>query len=183
MGILLRFASTPGDPGHPPLQWPEGSRIPAAHRPALLMAIHPRCPCTRASIEELQQVMARCRGQMEVHLIVVVPSAVSVSWLDTELEREATAIPGVNTYIDRGGIEARRFGTATSGHTLVYNASGHLAFSGGITLARGHAGDNSGQDAVVEAIREGGPAHATHSVYGCPLHDPPPGARASESYR
>ncbi|HEV8377186.1 MAG TPA: RedB protein [Candidatus Polarisedimenticolia bacterium] len=184
MVILLKFATTPGDPGHAPSRWPEGSRISlASDRPTLVMAIHPRCPCTRASLYELEQVMARCRGQAAVHLLVVVPSGAGDDWLGTELDREAASIPGADLFLDRAGVEARRFGTATSGHTLVYNPSGALAFSGGITEARGHSGDNFGQEAVVEAIRRGESSHPTHFVFGCPLHDPPLPVTLRESRR
>jgi hypothetical protein len=44
-----------------------------------------------------------------------------------------------------------------------------LIFSGGITGSRGHAGDNDGEQALLEALTHGGGARATASVFGCPL--------------
>ena len=52
---------------------------------------------------------------------------------------------------DDDGAEARRFGAETSGQTLLYDARGALAFSGGITGARGHAGDNAGRASLRRA--------------------------------
>ncbi len=43
-------------------------------------------------------------------------------------------------------------GSSTSGQVLLYDPSGRLAFSGGITAARGHVGDNAGSDAIVGLV-------------------------------
>ena len=43
-----------------------------------------------------------------------------------------------------GSIEAKRFGAATSGLVLVYNASAKLVFPGRYHSLRGHEGDNAG---------------------------------------
>ena len=65
----------------------------------------------------------------------------------------------------------------TSGQVLLYQPSGRLAFSGGITPARGHSGDNPGSDAVLSLVRrearqaDGVPV--TCRVFGCPLFDNP----------
>ena len=70
------------------------------------------------------------------------------------------------------GREAARFGAATSGQTFLYDARGGLLFSGGITGARAHAGDNAGRSAVVTLLNgTGGPAAPRTSVFGCPLFD------------
>ncbi len=71
------------------------------------------------------------------------------------------------------GDEARRFGAATSGHVMLYDAAGRLHFSGGITPARGHEGDSLGRDAVIdliEAYRSAG--RRCSPVFGCPLATP-----------
>src|SRR5256885_12910626 len=49
--------------------------------------------------------------------------------------------------------EAARFGARTSGYVVVYDASGHLVFAGGITGSRGHAGDNNRRRDAIAAIR------------------------------
>jgi hypothetical protein len=81
---------------------------------------------------------------------------------------------------DDSGREAGRFGAATLGQTLLYDADGSLLFSGGITAARGHAGDNAGRSELVSLLNRGLSApvvtmnrgqsarDATH-VFGCPL--------------
>jgi hypothetical protein len=84
------------------------------------------------------------------------------------------AIPGVPSVDDEGGVEAKRFGVATSGHVLLFDRAGRLLFSGGITPARGHEGDSLGRDALIERLAGtrtiSGPA--TSPVFGCPLANP-----------
>ena len=79
------------------------------------------------------------------------------------------AIPGVATILDRGGREAARFGAHVSGQTFLYDAAGRLVFSGGMTIARGHAGDNDGEDALLALITAGHAPVASTPVFGCLL--------------
>lgn len=70
---------------------------------------------------------------------------------------------------DPDGVEARRFGAETSGHTLLFGADGHLLFSGGITASRGHSGDNDGENAIVALLNHQIPALTRTLVFGCSL--------------
>jgi hypothetical protein len=73
---------------------------------------------------------------------------------------------------DDGGAEASLFHAATSGQTALYDAAGNLLFSGGITRARGHAGDNAGLTAVVSLLTSGETEERGTPVFGCPLFAP-----------
>ncbi len=86
----------------------------------------------------------------------------------------ARAMRGVTVVMDDNGTEADRFGALTSGHTVLYSAGGKLEFSGGITVARGHVGENSGERRVVSLVSTGKADSNGHEVYGCGLHDPDP---------
>ena len=68
----------------------------------------------------------------------------------------------------RAVAQARRFGVETSGQTLLY-AGGSLAFSGGITGSRGHAGTNAGETALIALLTRGDADRRGTSVFGCPL--------------
>jgi hypothetical protein len=173
MGILWRYSLTPGTAGTPPAQWPVQSRISRkAGSLTLVMLVHPRCSCTRASVEELEILMAQARTPFDAKVILVKPPGFSDKWTRTSLWRRAAAIPGVSTLID-DGHEARLFGAATSGQTMVYDRNGYLSFSGGITAARGHFGDNAGASAIA-ALVEQTPPHGggNTAVYGCALFAP-----------
>ncbi len=173
MAILWEYSITPGAAAAAPRLWPEGSRMgrdPAI--PTLVMLAHPRCPCTRASIEELARVMARCPGRVRAYVLMLRPAGLPEDWATTDLWRSAAIIPGVTVLRDDDGAEARLFHAATSGQTLLYDAAGRLRFSGGITDARGHAGDNAGADAVVSFLTRGTAARPETSVFGCSLVGP-----------
>jgi hypothetical protein len=169
---MTRYANSPGASGQAPTAWPKESQIRFdSSRPTLVMFAHPRCPCTRASLGELAVLLAQCPGQIDAHVVFLKPADTSGNWEKTDLWRIASSIPGVTVCADDAGVEARRFHSETSGQTLLYDRSGALRFEGGITLSRGHAGDNPGRSAVQELLREGHSNLANTPVFGCSLFD------------
>jgi hypothetical protein len=168
--ILRGYESTPGVAAAAPDRWPAASRVePAADRATLVMTAHPHCPCTRASIGELARLMTEARGRVTAYVLFVRPRGFSDGWERTGLWASAAAIPGVTPVLDDEGVESGRFSAATSGQTVVYDAAGGLLFSGGITRARGHAGDNAGRAAVVSLLNAGEAELSGAPVFGCPL--------------
>ena len=113
--------------------------------------------------------MANCQGLLSAQVLFIQPEGVSENWVQTDLWRTAAAIPGVTVSVDLEGLEARRFQAATSGQTLVYDVHGGLMFQGGITLARGHAGDNPGRDAIESLLKQKNTLSTTAPVFGCAL--------------
>lgn len=166
---LLNYESTPGSVAAVPREWP-GSKVPlTGDRMTLVMLAHPHCPCTRASVGELAEVMARVQGKAAAYVLFSQPIAAAGDWEDTALRRSAAAIPGVTVLSDLEGAEARRFGAETSGHTLLFAPDGRLLFSGGITQSRGHAGDNAGASAIVSLAHGETPGRGETFVFGCSL--------------
>ena len=130
MTLLWRYSTAPGIAAVPPEEWPPESRIrPSPDRATLILMTHPRCPCTRASVEELDRLMARLEGRLAAHVLFVTPTDAPDGWEQTDLWRRAAAIPGVDVVRDGDGAEARRFNAPTSGQVMVYDAAGHLRFS------------------------------------------------------
>lgn len=173
LGLLTEYDTAPGAQGSPSRDWPAGSRARLDNtRPTLLMFAHPRCPCTRASIGELEQIVAGAPRAGNLQIFFRAPAEPGDDWTRTDLWEQAEAIPGAKICADPNGNEATRFGVKTSGHVLVFGTDGKLLFSGGITAARGHAGENPGRSAV-SALLSGGVARAPgHSVFGCELFEP-----------
>jgi hypothetical protein len=168
---LLQYSTTPGVAAAPLLRLPDDAVTRSAPgRARLLVFAHPQCPCSRATIGELALILARCRDQVDASVFFYRPASEPASWARTDLWESAAAIPGVHLAVDPDGAAARRFGAFTSGQTLLYNSDGRLIFSGGITAARGHSGDNAGRDAIVALIRGGAAALNRTAVYGCSLH-------------
>lgn len=170
LGSLLRYESTPGRIGAVGANWPAKSSIQqSGPNPTLVMLAHPHCPCTRASIGELAQIVADTQGKLNAYVLFTKPQGAGADWDDTELRRSAAAIPGVKVLADPDGREARRFGAETSGHTLLFDPSGALLFSGGITASRGHAGRNAGESAIIAAVHRQRNDQVRTLVFGCSL--------------
>lgn len=169
LGLLWGYENASGQAAAPPAQWPVDSGIRLANdRATLIVLIHPHCPCSRASIGELARLMAQAQGRVTAHALFVKPAGTSDEWEKTDLFESAAAIPGVDVVVD-DGAEARRFNAATSGQTALYDAEGHLLFSGGITASRGHSGDNEGRSAIISLLNTGVAGRSESSVFGCPL--------------
>jgi hypothetical protein len=153
--------------------WPPASRLSfRAQRLNLVMFAHPECPCTRASLGELERLLARSGGRIAATVCFIDPDDRPSGWTDPGLEQEARAIPGVRVLRDRNGALAREFGARTSGQVIMFDRTGRAVFSGGITGSRGHAGENGGEDAVISLATGAAFLPATAPVYGCALDDP-----------
>jgi len=170
LGMLLLFDTAPGAQGSPPPRWPESSTIPRTPgRATLIIAAHPQCSCTRASVAELARIMAILTGRLDARVIVLSPTGVPRAWVENELWRSVQEIPGATAVADAWGREADLFELETSGHALLYDADGNLRFSGGITSMRGHEGDNAGRSAIVALVSGRTPAIDRTLVFGCAL--------------
>ena len=129
---------------------------------------------SKASLEELAQIMSRCQSLVTADVLVFQPRDAGLEWTKTDLWRTARAIPGVRATADENGRERRRFGVLTSGHALLYDPAGKLIFSGGMTASRGQTGENTGRNALVQLLTQGHADLDRTSVFGCPLAKPCP---------
>ena len=172
LGALFNYDSAPGSTGRIASSWPAESKIQrATDGYTLIMLAHPHCPCTRASIGELAEVMARVQGKVHAYVLLLKPENSGTDWEDTDLRRSAARIPGVAILVDTNGLEARRFGAETSGHTFLFDSAGRLLFNGGITASRGHSGDNAGASAIRSLVTNDSAGLAKTFVFGCSLVD------------
>ena len=170
MLVLGAYASRPGDAGAAPPRWPTETSLPLSdHVPTLLFFVHPRCPCSRASVAELSVVASQCGQRVAIQVVLLQPERPSQATGWSNIEADLAELPQATIRPDPGGVETRRFGIATSGHVLLYDPGGRLLFGGGITLARGHQGDNFGRSEVLHRIlgKTGKPADCP--VFGCSL--------------
>jgi hypothetical protein len=172
MAVMLYVSNSPGTAGATPLRWPVQSQIPLdANRPTLVMFAHPQCPCTRATLGELALLMARCQDRISAHVIFIRPAGTAEDWTQTDLWHDASIIPGVTVHTDNAGVEARNFHAETSGLTALYDQDRRLLFQGGITISRGHSGDNPGRGALVALLEHKLSNQIKTPVFGCPLFE------------
>ncbi len=173
--VLAAYSGGAGAPARAPARWPAGAAIPRADgRFTLVLFAHPKCPCTGASFTELARLMERVGGRVDAHVLFLRPEGTGADWESGPLWARAKRIPGVAVHADRNGDEKARFGAATSGQVLVYDAAGALAFGGGITLGRGHEGDNPGAERIAALVQGAAPERGDAPVFGCPLNDSRP---------
>lgn len=171
-GWLIAYQMRAGTPAAAPDTWPANADLPFdPQRFNLIVFAHPKCPCTEASLEELKIVLTRGREEIKSTICFFDPEGVPADWTQTSLVRAANEIPGLNVVVDRNGTLAGKFGALTSGQVLMFDGHGRRVFSGGITSARGHAGDNRGRTLVL-ALAKGEICESVQTpVFGCALHD------------
>src|SRR5438067_1562339 len=86
--ILLNYENTPGAPANALSRWPKNSHI---ARPSakfiFVMLAHPNCPCTRASLAELEIVMAKLHGKLVAFVVFSRPEARAADVQSSDLWR------------------------------------------------------------------------------------------------
>jgi hypothetical protein len=174
--FVVQHERTPAATMGPAAAWPQGCKLDrSANKSTLVMFAHPHCPCTRASLTELNRLLARAGDKLTTHVLFVKPPGCPMRWVTSDNWRSAACIPGAHVGVDENGRLAKHFRAAASGHTFLYSADGRLLFSGGITTSRGHEGDNYGSDAVQAAVCNGRAQPGRSMVFGCSLLNTEPG--------
>src|SRR6185503_15587865 len=91
---LVRYSLTPGRRGTPPAQWPAASEVAREHtEPTLVLVLHPHCPCSRATLAELTEIMTQCQGRLGARILFVRPTGLPDPWVKTDLWRTVRSIP------------------------------------------------------------------------------------------
>jgi hypothetical protein len=134
--------------------------------------MHPRCPCSSATLNELGKVLARMSKPCRITVVFFSPANRTPEWNHTLLRRRAESLSGISVMDDIDAQEATLFGATNSGHVVVYGPDGRLRFNGGITASRGHEGDNFGEDCVVAALRGDEQPGTCAPTYGCEIAPP-----------
>lgn len=170
VGVYWQYENRPGLAASAPLTWPLESRIPRIEgRPTLIIAAHPQCPCTRATLTELARLMNDDHISVDAFVLFVKPEGANGDWNSGDAWEEANKIPSVTVLHDELGSEAMLFDAHTSGQTLLFSADGKLLFSGGITAGRGRRGVSAGESAISALLKHETPVTDSTNVYGCPL--------------
>ena len=169
--LLHAYSFAPGASGTPAEVWPEGAGVSRADGIAtLVVALHPECSCSRATLAELGVILAETTPHLRAVVIF--------SDLDpehpagaSELFKTAHDLPGVSLVRDRHGEILKKFRFVTSGETRFYRPDATLAFRGGITGSRGHEGENPGRSRVIALTRQptASPDVSSTPVFGCAL--------------
>ncbi|MDZ4821273.1 MAG: hypothetical protein SGJ20_20115, partial [Planctomycetota bacterium] len=170
--LMLRYELTPAAAAQAAQDWPAASRLHhATDQPTLLVFVHPHCPCSKASLTELNQLVNDISHPVDLQIVFVRPPDTAEDWERTSLWDQAQTIPRAKVVTDQDGREAALFGGTTSGEALLYNAEGQLLFQGGLTASRGHEGDSAGRSELASLIDFGGASKDRLPVFGCALNN------------
>jgi hypothetical protein len=169
---LLRYSFASGKTSVAPHTIPADLATPSqSARPQLLLALHPRCPCSRATMNELAKILSRVPNTSKVTVLMYKPPNEPDSWLEGAL-LDACRRMHCQVRPDPGGRLAASLGSFTSGGVVLYDADGKLRYQGGITSSRGHEGDNAGERAIIEILLGHRDSHKSMPVFGCPIQQP-----------
>ena len=169
---LLRYSFASGKTSVAPRTVPADLGLPPhLAKPQLLLALHPRCPCSRATVNELAKVLSRAPNASEVTVLMYKPPNEPDSWFEGAL-LDACRRMHCQVRSDPGGRLATSLGSLTSGGVVLYDADGKLRYQGGITSSRGHEGYNAGEQAIIEILQGRRDSHASMPVFGCPIQQP-----------
>ena len=170
MLLVLRYKATPGAAATTSSRWPAASTLGRdPKRPTLVLAVHPRCVCTRATLAELARLVSKSGGALATTVLFLHPEGTSEDWEKGDLWQRVGEIPGARRVVDVGGREASLFGAKTSGQALLYDTHGRLLYAGGLTSARGHEGSSVGVTRILELVRGETPDGRWSPVFGCSL--------------
>jgi hypothetical protein len=160
--------NTPGLSQSVPTNWPEDaglSRVPGESH--LLVFIHLQCPCSKATLSNLKSSLNESIGRHQVTIIFSGTSE-SAGRNGRMLVAKGTEL-GAAMVHDHLGTVTRRFRIKTSGHVLLYDGTGALVYSGGVTAGRGVSGPSGGQRSIEQHMLGETIRLREHVVYGCPI--------------
>jgi len=165
---LAMYGQASGELGIPPNAISTDIPIePDVH--TLVMAIHPRCPCSQASLYELERLLPKCENRLKVHFYLYDSPDKEASWFAEVSDEVRRRFPDAQVLPDPDGDIARLLGAYTSGSAVLYEPNGTPVFWGGITSGRGHAGDNLGSDSIYAIVDNREPPRVKTLVYGCAI--------------
>jgi hypothetical protein len=151
-------------------QWPASTQCTLdSVKPTLLMFIHPKCPCSGASLIELADLKRRIGDRVQIQLVYLQPAGAPWECEETKHWVFGRELDPDSPFKDVAGEEHHRFGATTSGEVFVFLPDARLAFHGGITPARGHVGENAGSQAIESLVLHSKSAWRESAVFGCPL--------------
>jgi hypothetical protein len=166
---MTAYSSQPSGSATSPDRLPSAIRAEMSNeRPTLLVFLHPYCPCSRATLAELERITADYPDIADIKAYFYLPSDQTEDWAHSDTWIKAERNPALSLFtIDEEQL--KELGTVTSGQVMLYDKNGDLVFSGGITPARGHEGDNVGSESIKAFFASGYAEVPTSLVFGCSL--------------
>jgi len=171
---VTRFDVNAGTQKDSPPTWPSQTKLKFDDRTHnLVLSLHPMCSCSNATVTELEQVIAASGNRLKVHALISIPPNSPNEWRSSELVERVRKLPQTEVFLDENCDEAKRYGAATSGDVVLYSTDRQRVFRGGITAARGHAGDSLGKETIIAFVSGKDVESKDTPVFGCRLENEP----------
>jgi hypothetical protein len=166
------FKSDPQATADIVLRWPADSTIARlTDRPTLVFFLHPKCPCSRATVAELERLpmLVSSDELPDVCVVAAAPRSTGDLWWSSPFLSRAARLPNARLVRDLGGVETDLFGARVSGTVLLFDPAGNRLYAGGVTMARGHTGDNVGLQAVTDLLIDSDAEVSSIPPLGCAM--------------
>jgi hypothetical protein len=93
--VVWTYDNSPGRAASAAAQWPAASTlVRATDRPTIVLLAHPQCTCTRATLGELAEALARAKNLPKTYVVFLKPSAMPDGWEKSDLWTKASSLPG-----------------------------------------------------------------------------------------
>ncbi len=169
--VQLRYDSLPGIAAVPKTAWPAASKIKySTITNTLVMVLHPRCPCSRASVQQVASMMNTTNPPKCIFLFYT-PSIFAKGWEKTDIWNQASEIPDSVLISDIDGRETKTSEHPHPDRPTFFDRQGFLRYSGGLTEGRGHQGECRNLEAAIKALNDSHKPTTFGAVYGCPVVD------------
>lgn len=176
-GWLVVRSTSAGPRQAGPDSWPATILGPqSSDRLSIVVALHPKCPCSKATITQLSELARALGDTAEFVALLLVPSGMDADWMHSNTRDQLATLPSCRVILDHRGEAARALGMRTSGHVQAFSPDGSLVFSGGVTPSRGDLGPCAPLEvlsALASRPAEGNGPPAAAPVFGCQLFDEP----------
>lgn len=172
-GLLLQHTYRPSATLQPTIDWPADSRLSApAMVPRVVVFAHPFCPCTSATLHELDRLVFRIPEETSVTVVFNTCGLETAAVEASPTVKLARKIENVATVFDPDGRETRAYGASISGEVFAFDRSAKRIFHGGITVGRGHEGGSIGAKRLFQLLNGKKSDSYSGPVYGCALPVP-----------
>ena len=132
---------------------PRATQLPISKQgPTLIAFLHAKCPCSRASINEIDRLLTSHGKDLKTIFVFSKEKDLELAWIqESELYKKAQKM-SVEIIIDPNNSEAKVFKAQTSGKVFLVSPKQEILFQGGVTASRGHEGNNSGITAIQKIL-------------------------------
>jgi hypothetical protein len=152
---INRYSTRPGAVGELPPRSEIQRILSNNDQTSIILFVHPKCVCSDATVDELKDLLSQFekKQQPQVYVQFYYPADKTPEWAkESDLYKKLSLFKDWHLRLDQAGGQAFAWGAMTSGYAIMVNKQGNVIFNGGLTVTRGHRGENIGKSGLKKAI-------------------------------